>query len=1044
MSHKNRRSRRLWIAAAIFTFVAGLTVFMFGQQHGRIVAPNSGMNVPILSHGPQQEFELQGLPDDWSFHHLNFTDPGTEEEATKVGAHEEWLRVVNNPRYVIQQLRRRQPARGPWAQYVDRMNATALSNGRAVGVDSNSGQGQDAAQSLRASPPARNRGSISRDWSMALNGAAASFTASVAAPASGNITSSSTLAVDGVTFHASPPVAEVATISVGTANYCIPPGAGFTVGTTPTNVTTNGTAPSGGSITITSGNGTSGLSVTVGGVTYTYESSVTASGCGTTLNCLLGGQTGGAGHDADAEALYRAVNNSGSCTDNGTQTCYKLITGQGANAAATASHTASTNVTSISTWKCAGTAASLWSTSGCGSETCTAATGGSAGTSPNIIMPSTMLAANLASAINTAIAAQAPAGLTSGLSGSTVTLTATAAGSTGISDALDGSVTGATVAVTTTGSNGTTSGTSSPPTFAYWSGSTYADQSTLASNIASAINANTTLKTVSTGVSAASNSNTGNNLTITARTAGTGGNSYAVAASSDFTAFTPASGNLSGGTAAATALAAGQYPAKYGFSTTSATCSDFVIYPTGAAGASSAATIMAYINLYGTNGGSPTGCGTSAAVPSVYWAYNAPVGSTYGTATLSPIFDSSGAQVAFVETVGSTAYLVLLRMPSTSSSNWSNRVTTPTYEANSSYLGCSAPCYTYLSLGTTDSNSPPFYDFSTDAIYVGDDAGYVHQFLTVFNGTPSTGWTIKVTGSETSTHLTGAVIDPNSPGYIYVADNNGYLHSIDTSGGTLATSSRLDAEGGFADSPLIDSTSTASGSTSYVYTFGQYSSSVTYINQFSDSSSIGSGYGTRLRIGSNASSSLSVYDGAFDYQHTAYNNGNLYFCALSSSSTNEYPTLYQIALNGSTNLSTTGTHAPIVTAYNSVAKGAATCSPVTEFYNNGGTTAYDYLYLSVTANGNQTGTGACTSACLYSFSVPLTGSGTAGSILDGLSVTSGASGVIIDNLVPSTSQAGASNVYFAPLGSQSCAGNGTTGSGTGGCGVQATQSSLSQ
>jgi hypothetical protein len=59
-----------------------------------------------------------------------------------------------------------------------------------------------------------------------------------------------------------------------------------------------------------------------------------------------------------------------------------------------------------------------------------------------------------------------------------------------------------------------------------------------------------------------------------------------------------------------------------------------------------------------------------------------------------------------------------------------------------------------------------------------------------------------------------------------------------------------------------------------------------------------------------------------------------------------------------------------------------------------------------------------------------------------LSSVSGTSAIIIDNTVASGTPAGASQIYYSPLGNQTCAGNGTTGSGTGGCAVQASQAGL--
>jgi hypothetical protein len=66
------------------------------------------------------------------------------------------------------------------------------------------------------------------------------------------------------------------------------------------------------------------------------------------------------------------------------------------------------------------------------------------------------------------------------------------------------------------------------------------------------------------------------------------------------------------------------YPAKYTFTTATASCSDYVVFNTGVSGSSGVQpTIVAYTNLY-------SGCGGS--VPTVYWEYNTayPQGSSTG------------------------------------------------------------------------------------------------------------------------------------------------------------------------------------------------------------------------------------------------------------------------------------------------------------------------------------------------------------------------------------------------------------------------------
>jgi len=100
MSPRDRWSRRPWIAAIILVVVAGFTVLISGQQAGQLTNPTHGLKVPILSHGHQESLEdIQGLPDDWTYHHLVFSNPGTEEEAIRNGTHERWLKVVNLDRY---------------------------------------------------------------------------------------------------------------------------------------------------------------------------------------------------------------------------------------------------------------------------------------------------------------------------------------------------------------------------------------------------------------------------------------------------------------------------------------------------------------------------------------------------------------------------------------------------------------------------------------------------------------------------------------------------------------------------------------------------------------------------------------------------------------------------------------------------------------------------------------------------------------------------------------------------------------------------------
>jgi hypothetical protein len=69
--------------------------------------------------------EITGIPNDWTSRHLVFSNPGTEDEAIRNGTHDRWLKIVNDPRYVLQQLQRRQPAQGPAGPQLAALGITA-------------------------------------------------------------------------------------------------------------------------------------------------------------------------------------------------------------------------------------------------------------------------------------------------------------------------------------------------------------------------------------------------------------------------------------------------------------------------------------------------------------------------------------------------------------------------------------------------------------------------------------------------------------------------------------------------------------------------------------------------------------------------------------------------------------------------------------------------------------------------------------------------------------------------------------------------------
>ena len=371
---------------------------------------------------------------------------------------------------------------------------------------------------------------------------------------------------------------------------------------------------------------------------------------------------------------------------------------------------------------------------------------------------------------------------TSTRSGSKITLTAVIPGSSGFSVILSTTPSTNITLGGAMGTDGSTNGT----TWAYWSGASYAGTQQVAANIAYTIN-NSTL---ATEVAAVAN---GSTVTVTALTEGSGGN-YALSASNFALTWTPS--KLMGG--AGSTVQPNTYPAEYGVSLTSAGCADFIVYPTGMTGSSSAASIVAYDNLYSS-------CSSSGPVPAEYWAYN-----TGGAVTTSPVLSLDGSQAAYMQSNGSTASLVLLKWAA------GGTLTVPgsiTPETASSYRACSAPCYVSLTLSGShnDTLSAPFTDYNNDTIYVGDDSGYLHQFTGVFTANPvesGSPWPVHLGANK----LSSPVYDSESGfqgGYIFVGDMEGVFYSVGSGyGGT--TNGQIHGNTGslgdaIADAPLVNS-----------------------------------------------------------------------------------------------------------------------------------------------------------------------------------------------------------------------------------------------
>lgn len=522
-------------------------------------------------------------------------------------------------------------------------------------------------------------------------------------------------------------------------------------------------------------------------------------------------------------------------------------------------------------------------------------------------------------------------------------------------------------------------------------------------------------------------------------------------------------------------VGSGQYPAKYTFATTTASCSDWVAYNTGLAGVSAGqANIVAYSNLYDTTCTAPN--------PSIYWSYFTGT----GKALTSPVISGDGTKIAFIEnpTSGAAVLRILAwhaAQGTPAAAATPNKVYTNTTAGsgsnkawNTTNCPTTGSCLISVAFqnGDQDTSSAPFYNYVTDTLYVGDNSGKLHEFTGVFNGTPGEVvsatapiWPVAVSANK----LTSPALDSGTSGNIFVADSGGFLYAVKPSTAAIVmTSSKLTyASGtvGIVDAPMIDSAAQQvyvfvggdanittnvgcdPGATGFgcsgVFQFaaGNATIGTGVCNPTSTTAWSGTNCGEESVYGVATTTTPTMWDGAFDqiYLATAKGTaGNLWGCAPKAASV---PRLSYTTIQSSGSLLATGVVGVATTAITSLTSATATCSPVTEIYGSGGGTT-DYIFLSVSANGN-VGTintsPSCTTGCVYNFAV---GNGTTIAVptqaTQGIVSTTGSSGIIIDNALSTT---GESQIYYTPIGSLACSGQngGSLGTGTGGCAVQTSQ-----
>jgi hypothetical protein len=217
----------------------------------------------------------------------------------------------------------------------------------------------------------------------------------------------------------------------------------------------------------------------------------------------------------------------------------------------------------------------------------------------------------------------------------------------------------------------------------------------------------------------------------------------------------------------------GVFPAKYNFDVNEPPncATDFAAFNTSLAGIDGKPSIVAFNQLYSAQGSAGGYCNQDG--PSVMWSYITGPGSV----VTSPILSLDGSMIMYVQTAAGGAVLHILKWKAGEGTLAAPVAPTQTVSTLASCVnGNSCDVQIAINGNPTISNSAPFYDYQNDALYVGDDAGKLHKFTPVLEGTltevTTSGWPITV---NSGVMLSSPVYDGFNSGNVYVGDANGRL-----------------------------------------------------------------------------------------------------------------------------------------------------------------------------------------------------------------------------------------------------------------------------
>ncbi len=523
------------------------------------------------------------------------------------------------------------------------------------------------------------------------------------------------------------------------------------------------------------------------------------------------------------------------------------------------------------------------------------------------------------------------------------------------------------------------------------------------------------------------------------------------------------------------------YPAKYTFNVTATPdCkNDYVAFATGLTGSATAPSIIAFDQLYSTQGGNCLNNAGNGTGPQVKWAYYMATGA--GAVVTSPVLSGDGTKVGYVETSAANhAILRILKWKPGAGATVQGTLAAPAIPdtimaAGTTWNTTNCPsansCIESITFNGNpqDTNSAPFYNYANDTLYVGDNAGVLHKFTGVFNGTPTevtSGWPITVNAGQA---LTGPVFDFGS-GNIFVGDASGRLSYVREVGSTRGVcgsgsppclGSTNQALGGtIVDPPIVDS----GNGTVFVFA-GQISNTTSTVRQTNTALTT---VATATFPNNGTTTGVSnMHPGTFDnayYSGAAGSGaGKLYVCA-QDTLRRDRPTLFRIGFTagtgGNAGISVMNSAAD-TGSLELVSRSGEDCSPITEIYNTAAST--EWIFLSVGNNSAVPSGSTCATnaaGCLVALNLTTLGAtwppaangayfigfptpaGPTYTSLGGAAINAaGTSGIVVDNVANTTTYPQASSIYFSftsnAAGTATC--NGSTGIG---CAIKLTQSGL--